>query len=157
MVLHFREIDTMSARRGFTLVELLIVVLVLAILAAVAVPRLGGLAEQATDSGLRQTLAVIRKAIQRYSIDNGGALPGASNGNSGRFKTDLAPYLRDEFPAGPIGPAKGDRRVRMKNLGDPLDGGSNPGRAWRYDYTTGEFIYNWNGVSSDGVTRYEEF
>ncbi len=147
----------MDKHRGLTLVELVVVVLILGILSAVAAPKLPSTSGEATDNGLRQTLSVVRDAIELYSADNGGALPGASDGKPPTFKSDLDPYVRGRFPVGPVGPAKGDRRVRMINAGVPLTGVAAPIRAWKYDYTTGEFLFNYNGVSSDGVTRYEEF
>jgi prepilin-type N-terminal cleavage/methylation domain-containing protein len=143
--------------RGFTLVELVIVVLILGILAAVAVTKVLNTSGDATDNGLRRTLFVVRDAIELFRAENGGALPGGSDGDPKTFKSDLATYIRGRFPKAPIGPAKGDDRVRMMNAGVPLSGMANPARAWKYDYTTGEFIFNYNAISSDGVTSYEDF
>ena len=52
-----------SARRGFSLVELVIVILILGILAAVAAPRMFNTAGEARTNGTRQSLVVIRNAI----------------------------------------------------------------------------------------------
>ena len=115
-----------------------------------------GVARVAATTGRKQS-EVIREAIDIYAANNAGAWPGSSGESQANFKSDLAPYLRGTFPDGPVGPAKGDNRVSMLSDGDPLNGSSSPGRAWKYDYTTGEFIYNYNGTSSDGVTKYDEF
>jgi prepilin-type N-terminal cleavage/methylation domain-containing protein len=144
------------SQKGFTLVELLVVILILGILAAIAAPKLLDTSGEATDNGLRQTLSVVRDAIERFSVNNGGKLPGA-DGSPLTFKKNLARYLRGPFPKAPVGPAQGDNRVRMIGDGVQLTGRANPVRAWRYDYTTGEFIFNYSGTSSDGVTRYDEF
>jgi prepilin-type N-terminal cleavage/methylation domain-containing protein len=135
--------------RGFTLVELVIVVLILGMLAAVAAPRVLSNSETAADNGLRQTLSVMRDAIDLFSVNNDGTWPGASDGTEATLKSDLAPYLRGPFPTTPLGPAAGDNSVDMKSDGVPLSGQDNPTRGWRYDYTTGEFIINYNGISSD--------
>ena len=66
----------MEKRQGFTLVELVVVVMILGILAAVAAPKLLGTSGTATDNGLRQTLSVMRDAIERYAAENGGDFPG---------------------------------------------------------------------------------
>ena len=143
-------------RRGFTLVELVVVILILAVLVAVAAPRVIDAADDAAENSLKHSLERIRDAIAMYEAAN-GALPGA-DGTAGTFKADLAPYFHNSlFPASPLGPTKGDRRVRMLNDGDPLQGNVNPNRAWKYDYTTGEFIFNWREVSKDGATKYSEF
>ena len=145
-------------RRGaFTLVELVVVVLILGILAVIAAPIVISNSAEATDNGLRQTLSVVRGAIEMYRAENMGAFPGASDGNEATFKSDLAPYLRGPFPAGPTGPAEGDDRIRMKSDGVPLDGHGDPNRAWKYDYTTGEFIFNYGKpTASDSSVNYDE-
>lgn len=151
------RITRTATQAGFTLVELTIVVLILGVLAAIVVPKLFDHSDTAADDGLRQTLMVIRDAIDMYAVNNSNAWPGASDGRQATFKSDLEPYLCGQFPVGTIGPPKGDGRVRMRSDGVPLSGNASPGRAWRYDYTTGEFIYNYTGTSSDGVTKYDEF
>jgi len=56
---------------GFTLIELVVVVMILGILAAIAAPRLLGASHQATDNGARQSLGVVRNAIDQYTTDKG--------------------------------------------------------------------------------------
>lgn len=61
---------------GFTLVELLIVVIILAVLAAIVVPQFSGSTDDAKLSALDANLANIRSAISLYRQQH-GALPGA--------------------------------------------------------------------------------
>ena len=58
-------------QRGFTLVELLIVVIILAILAAIVVPQFASSTEDAKISALDSTLANIRSAIDLYYQQHG--------------------------------------------------------------------------------------
>lgn len=59
------------ARRGFTLVELLIVIVIIAILALVIVPRLMGATRKAKETALRANLNLTRAAIGRFIADTG--------------------------------------------------------------------------------------
>ena len=69
------------AQKGFTLVELLIVSIILAILAAIIVPQFASTTTDAQESALRSDLAALRAAIDLYRQQH-GAYPGvnASNG-----------------------------------------------------------------------------
>ncbi len=61
----------MGSRRGFTLIELLVVLAIIATLLAIAAPRYFGSLDRARDSALRETLFVMRDAIDKYHGDTG--------------------------------------------------------------------------------------
>lgn len=61
----------MRCRRGFTLVELLVVMAILATLLSIAAPRYFGSVERAKENALRQSLAVMRDGIDKFYGDNG--------------------------------------------------------------------------------------
>ena len=69
-------------RRGFTLVELLIVVSILGILAAIVLPEFSGHIQQAKESAAKDNLRLLREAIERYTADHNGVPPGYANGNT---------------------------------------------------------------------------
>jgi general secretion pathway protein G len=122
----------MEKRQGFTLVELVVVVMILGILAAVAAPKLLGTSGTATDNGLRQTLSVVRDAIERYAAENGGEFPPGTN-----LGTELQEYLRGPFPTCPVGA----KTATVSTVaGATLTPDESTG--WMYSSNTGEFIVN---------------
>lgn len=139
----------MNRRTGFTLVELVVVILILGILAGVAAPKLFDTSGKATDNGLRQTLKVVRNAIDIYAANNNGALPGADN-QEATFKADLALYLR-KFPENPkaADPAKADQ---VKMIAGPLDiiVEVDEDKGWIYHSGRGLFKANTNAALNDG-------
>ena len=61
----------MQPRKGFTLVELMIVVLILGALAAIAVPRILGGAATAKANACRTNIDMINSQIELYYANNG--------------------------------------------------------------------------------------
>lgn len=57
--------------RGFTIVELLIVIVVIAILAAITIVAYNGIQQRARDSQRKSDLSNIAKALNLYNVDHG--------------------------------------------------------------------------------------
>ena len=140
-----------QTKKGFTLVELVVVVLILGILAAIAVPKLINTSKTATDNGLKQTLRVVRDAVEMYVADN-GTIPGQSD----LLEADLRDYLRGDFPVCPVGPAK-NATIKYVDAGTDLDGVAAPAEGWLFDKTSGEFICYFNGATSEVGVDYDDF
>ena len=55
---------------GFTLIELIVVMLIIAMLASLAVPRYFGSVQKSKDTLLKEDLALMRDALDKYYGDN---------------------------------------------------------------------------------------
>ncbi len=61
----------MKSNRGFTLVEMLVVITIIGILAAIAIPNMTKARNKAKESEVKAALHVIQEAIERYNTDEG--------------------------------------------------------------------------------------
>lgn len=71
-------------KQGFTIVELLIVIVVIAILAAISIVAYNGIQQRARDTARKNDLAQLAKSLKLYNVDNGHHLgAGSGCGSSG--------------------------------------------------------------------------
>ena len=70
-----RTITKRNQSRGFTLIEILIVVVILGILAAIVIPQFTNAAQDANVSSARSQLQTMRSQIELYRVQNNGAIP----------------------------------------------------------------------------------
>ena len=91
----------MRKRKGFTLVELLIVVLILAALAAIAVPRIGQSAATAKTRACDTNIDIVNAQLELYYANVGTAL---TTGNLTTLTGDPN-YFPDDAPVCPWGTA----------------------------------------------------
>ncbi len=153
-------------RGAFSLIELVIVVVILGVIAAIAIPRLSRGSEGAIESALRGDLAVMRKAIDLYVTEHVGSYPTLASFESQMTEySDLSgdtsvnmggayiygPYLR-AVPPLPGGPNAGLSAVK----GPPADGLGPYG--WVYDETDGTIVANAGDGEVDVTgTPYNEY
>lgn len=96
----------MRRERGFTLIELMVVIVIIAILAAVALPNFMGATERARESAVRSAVKTIQTALEMYATDNQGYYPDyiytLKNGNylpGGKFPNNPAKNQEYGFSA----------------------------------------------------------
>jgi prepilin-type N-terminal cleavage/methylation domain-containing protein len=67
-----------QSESGFTLVELLVVMLILGLLAAIAIPSFFNQRDKAKDADAKELVRTAQTSIETYATDNGGAYTGAT-------------------------------------------------------------------------------
>ena len=127
-------------RQAFTLIELVIIILILGILAAVGAIKAFSISEAASDNGAKESLRVIREAIEVFTAKTGES-PGA-DGSEATFKSDLTPHLR-RFPRLAVGPKPAQNgTVLMSGAVGPPSADASPTEGWKYYFKTGDFVIN---------------
>jgi general secretion pathway protein G len=66
----FRRLPMRAATRGFTLIEIMVVVVILGILAAVVVPKLFGRVGESKIAAAKQDIATLKQSLTLYKLDN---------------------------------------------------------------------------------------
>src|SRR5580765_2870100 len=73
------EIAMRNRKRGFTLVEILIVVIILGILAAIVIPQFTNASNDARNNSVASTLQTVRSQIELYKIQHADTPPPAAS------------------------------------------------------------------------------
>ena len=98
-------------RRGFTLIEIMVVVIILGLLAVLVAPRVIGRLGQAKDKAARAQIELLGLALDAYRLDN-GTYPTTQQGlealwtkpaTSPQPRNWAGPYLKKRVPQDPWG------------------------------------------------------
>ncbi|MBX3323025.1 MAG: prepilin-type N-terminal cleavage/methylation domain-containing protein [Phycisphaeraceae bacterium] len=121
-------------RRAFTLVEILIVVVILGVLAAVVVPQFGSAVQDASIGTTTSELHKIRRALEVYMVQNANLLPTVAEGDGtwGPLVTGSG-YLKGP----PLNPYVGGSNAGVIVFRNAPDNAYQTTYGWVYDNATG--------------------
>jgi len=144
-------IETMETdRHGFTVMEVFMVIIILCIVAAVAVPRLSHAAAQNRTSDMVGKLHLVRSQVQLYKSQHGDLLPGQKvigadinqadfiDAMTARSTVDgYGPYLK-EMPGNPFVAGDAADDITCVNGVNSVPTGTE-GTGWWLNAATGQF------------------
>ncbi|MCE9605304.1 MAG: prepilin-type N-terminal cleavage/methylation domain-containing protein [Planctomycetia bacterium] len=133
----------LTIRRGFTLVEVMIVVVIVAILAGVILPQFTDSTKDAKTNGAKFNLKMLRSQIELYKLHHSGKLP--TNLGDLALKSNAAGTIgtTSAFPYGPymqtlpVNPLTGSAKVTTANANPPTAAGGADDAGWLYHPATG--------------------
>jgi type II secretion system protein G len=161
--------------KGFTLVELLIVVVVLGILAGIVLPAFNSSTDDAKASAVQSNLAAVRSAVDLYKVQHNDVFPGYAVGGGAPTETlfinqlslvtkkdcssaplgtalfPFGPYLKTGIPANPY---NGLSTIQIIADGAALPAAGDDSHGWVYKPQTGELKCDSPGSTSDGKLIY---
>ena len=143
--------DQQTGNAGFTLVEILIVVVILGILAAIIVPSFASVRDQASVGTTQSELEKVRRAVEVYQVRNENTLPNvtAGDGTWGLLIAGNGEYLK----GAPVNPYVGGANQQTIVIANSPDTTFQTDHAWVYDNTTGDVWAGGFDVNDEPLPR----
>lgn len=122
-----------SSRKGFTLVEILIVVVILGILAAIVVPQFTSASTEAVKGALKSQIQTISSQLELYRVRHQGAYPVLGGGAEHNGWGDMvsADFLKEE----PFNGYTRNTAVSSGDLTDAMGATRDTEMGWYFDDT----------------------
>lgn len=86
-----------TKQKGFTLIELVIVVSIIGILAAVTIPSYVRFAKRAKEAAVKENMHVVQSGVELFAVDNEGTYPLAADAAAVQALMPAATYPANPF------------------------------------------------------------
>lgn len=136
---------TAHRRSAFTLVELIVVIVVLAILSGVAIPKYFDYAARARESACKATLGAVRSAVANY-YSNQLVTLGTGTYPSLQQLDTTGTVLQEVIPANPFNNSATISAATYSVSAPPTAGNA----GWNYDVSSGKF---WANTNTTGIAE----
>ena len=130
-------------RGGFTLVEVLIVVVIMAILAATIIPQFSDSTKDAKNNTSKFNLHTIRSQIELYKSQHDGKVPAALDDLTKKTNSSGAVGTTSAFPYGPYlqelppNPFTGSAKITAASTNPPTAASGATDAGWLYHAASG--------------------
>jgi general secretion pathway protein G len=171
-LIHPSSFSVHPSRRGFTLIEILIVVVILAILATIVIPQFSNASVTAKENTMKDDLRYLRTQIVVYRAQHGDVPPGYPSGDRSQAPSAAAfvdqmtkPTDQDGIANGsassvfkfgpylskmPLNPLTGLDQVLVVEDGASMPDPTGATYGWIYKPSSGEIIANCTGSDASG-------
>lgn len=132
-------------QRGFTLIELMIVVAIIGILAAVAIPKFADMLRKSKEGATKGSLTNLRSALTIYVSDNEGIAPfsyaAVTSYTSANMTTVMIPKYIEVIPTAKIGTYHNDSGSIVMGVNSDRSVGSTDVNGWVFTSNSGGLFW----------------
>jgi prepilin-type N-terminal cleavage/methylation domain-containing protein len=147
-------------RNGFSLVEMLIVISILGIMAAIIIPAMKDHSQKAKEAAAKDNLRILRTAIEAYAAQHNGVPPGYADDNPSAapnalvLTIQLTPEYLNAMPENPLNGLSTVDAI-LNGPGNPFPSAPSGTSGWIYKAETKMVKLDATGTDSEGVSYFD--
>jgi len=147
-------------KKAFTLAEVVIVVAILGILAALAIPQLQSHSQEAKEAAAKDNLRILRQQIEVYAARHNGVPPGYPSNDTTQnpgfifllLEMTKQEHYLSELPRNPFNDLK---TIKFLGNAEQFPAEATGGFGWIYKPLTKQIRLDWPGTDEKGIRYYD--